>query len=104
MATIAGGRVEVRYRYESWVRLVSRRPRPRVDLAPVAAELTKAETAGGRWVFDGAGAITGALHLAGGARSTLDPEHVVDVVCRHLEYLDAGPAAWDPFAVPARSR
>jgi hypothetical protein len=26
----------VRFRYESWVRLVSRRARPRVDLAPPA--------------------------------------------------------------------
>ena len=105
VATIAGGRVEVRYRYESWVRLVSRRPRPRVDLAPVAAELTKAETAGARWVFDGAGAITGALHLAEGAR-----EHA-----RSRGRRGRGVPAprvprrgtrrrWDPYAVPARSR
>jgi hypothetical protein len=103
VATIAGGRVEVRYRYESWVRLISRRPRPRVDLAPVAAELTRTETAGARWVFDGAGAITGALHLAEGGASTLDPEHVVDVVCARLDTLDAGTAAWDPYAVPIRA-
>ncbi len=100
VATIAGGRVEVRYRYESWVRLSSRRPRPRVDLAPVAAELTRAETTGGRWVFDGAGAITGALHLAEGRSSTLEPEHVVDMVCARLDTLDGGTAAWDPYAVP----
>jgi hypothetical protein len=104
VATIAGGAVEVRYRYESWVRMVSRRPRPRVDLAPVAATQTKAESAGARWVFDGAGAITGALHVAGGAPSTLDPEHVVDVVCGAFEALDAGTAAWDPYAVPGRPR
>lgn len=102
VATVAGGRVEVRYRYESWVRLHSRRPRPRVDLSGVAAELTRSETSGARWVFDGAGAITGALHLAEGARSTLDPEHVVDAVCRTLEALDAGPPAWDPYAVAVR--
>ena len=53
---------------------------------------------GGRWVFDGAGAITGALHLADGAHGTLDPEDVLDVVGRHLDELDAGPAAWDPYA------
>ncbi len=104
VATVAGGRVEVRYRYESWVRLAERRPRRRVDLAPTAAELTRAEAGGARWVFDGAGAITGALHLAEGAHSTLDPEQVVDSVCRDLERLDAGPAAWDPYAVPARRR
>lgn len=98
VATVAGGRVEVRYRYESWVRLEHRRPRPRVDLSAAAAELTRAETAGGRWVFDGAGAITGALHLADGPASTLDPEDVLDLVGRRLDQLDAGPPAWDPYA------
>ncbi len=104
VATIAGGRVEVRYRYESWVRLMSRRPRPRVDLSAVASELTGAETAGAHWAFDGAGAITGALHLAGQAPSTLDPEDVVERVCAQLEVLDEGPAAWDPYAGTGRAR
>jgi hypothetical protein len=98
VATVAGGSVEVRYRYESWVRMVSRRPRPRVDLERVATELTKSERAGARWVFDGAGAITGALHVSGAAPSTLDPEHVLDLVSQKLEVLDAGPPAWDPYA------
>jgi hypothetical protein len=98
VATVAGGSVEVRYRYESWVRMVSRRPRPRVDLDRVAAELTKSESSGARWMFDGAGAITGALHLSGATPSTLDPEHVLDVVCRAFEVLDAGPPGWDPYA------
>jgi hypothetical protein len=104
VATIAGGAVEVRYRYESWVRMVSRRPRPRVALAPVAATLTTWESAGARWVFDGAGAITGALHVAGAAPSTLDPEHVVDVVCGAFEALDVGTAAWDPYAAAGPRR
>jgi hypothetical protein len=101
---VARGGVELRYRYESWVRMVSCRPRPRVDLGAIATELTRSETSGGRWVFDGAGAITGALHLADGTTSSLDPEDVVDAVCRELESLDAGPPAWDPYApsgVPA---
>jgi hypothetical protein len=98
VATIASGRFELRYRYESWVRLERRRPRPRVDLAATAAELTQAEGAGGRWVFDGAGALTGALHLAGGEASTLDPEDVLDLVCQRLTLLDAGSPAWDPYA------
>ena len=97
--TIADGRVELRYRYESWVRLVSRRPRLRVDLSGVATDLTRAETGGARWTFDGAGAITGALHLAPGGVSTLDPEDVVEMVCRGLDRLDAGPPAWDPYAM-----
>jgi hypothetical protein len=97
VATMAAGRFELRYRYESWVRLVSRRPRPRVDLSSVAHELTGSEPAGARWVFDGAGAITGALHVDSGAPSTLDPEHVLERVRGRLEVLDAGPPAWDPF-------
>jgi hypothetical protein len=102
VATIAGGRMEVRYRYESWVRLETRRPVPRVDLAAVASELSVMEAAGARWVFDGAGALTGALHPADGGVSTLDPEAVVELVCRRLETLDAGPPAWDPYAMPTR--
>lgn len=98
--TIAGARFELRYRYESWVRMTSRRPRPRVDLGPLAAELTKAEQNGARWVFDGASALTGALHLAGDGPSTLDPDRLVETVCERLEALDAGPAAWDPYTVP----
>ena len=103
VATIAGGRVEVRYRYESWVRLESSRPRLRVDLSAVAAELSAMESAGARWVFDGAGAITPALHLAPGAPSALAPEDVVDLVCARLEILDDGPAAWDPYGPPTRA-
>ncbi|MDR3648288.1 MAG: hypothetical protein P4L20_04270, partial [Acidimicrobiales bacterium] len=103
VATIAGGRVEVRYRYESWVRLETRRPVPRVDLAGVATELSALEGTGARWVFDGAGALTGALHLADGGASTLDPEDVVELLCTRLESLDAGPPAWDPYGMPTRS-
>jgi len=98
VVTMAGGRYELRYRYESWVRLASRRPRPRVDLSAAADELTAAERAGVRWVFDGAGAITGALHLVGEAPSTLAPERFEEVVRRHLEVLDVGAPAWDPYA------
>jgi len=98
VATLAGPAFEVRYRYESWVRLVSRRPRPRVDLTDVAAELTGLERGGTRWVFDGAGAVTGALHPADGAPSSLEPARFVDVVCRRLRELDAGAPAWDPYA------
>ena len=98
VATIAGKRFELRYRYESWVRLVSRRPRPRVDLSAAAKELSDAEPDGARWVFDGAGAVTPALRVAGGQPSGLDAEAFVEVVCRHLDELDRrGEPAWDPY-------
>jgi hypothetical protein len=96
--TVAGRRFELAFRYESWVRLVSARPRRRVDLAATAETFTARERHGARWVFDGAGAITGALRLTDGADSSLEPQYVVDAVCEALEVLDAGPPAWDPYA------
>ncbi len=102
VATIAGGAVEVRYRYESWVRLAqptatsSRRPRGRGGRAH--QERGRCGPLGLRRC----GCHHGCLHLAGGGASTLDPEDVVDLVCQRLEILDAGPAAWDPYAAPTR--
>jgi hypothetical protein len=98
VATVTGDRVELRYRYESWVRLVSRRPRPRVDLDRLAAELTALETGGARWVFDGAGALRGALHLTEpDASTTIDTERLIELMRRGLRSADHGPAAWDPY-------
>jgi hypothetical protein len=99
--TVAGRRYELRYRYESWVRLASGHARRRVDLAPTAEALNARERDGARWVFDGAGAITGALRLSGDAKSSLEPQFVVDTTCQALEVLDAGPPAWDPYAATA---
>ncbi|MDE3085897.1 MAG: hypothetical protein KGJ77_03940 [Acidobacteriota bacterium] len=98
VATVAGDRLEVRYRYETWVRLASRRPRPRVDLGALARTLTEAEPDGGSWLFDGAGAITPALHRPGGAPSGLDPERFLTLVGAALDDLDRGAPAWDPYA------
>jgi hypothetical protein len=99
VATLAPGRMTFHYRYESWVRLTGRRPRPRVDLERVAHDLTAAETAPSRWIFDGAGSVSGALHLSGDdAVSTIEPEHFVDVLSHQLAILDQGPSAWDPYS------
>jgi hypothetical protein len=98
VATLADGRMELRYRYESWVRLASRRPRPRVDLDPLARALTAAETASARWRFDGAGSITGSLHLEGDhMTTTIEPGRMVEMISDQLVALDGGPAAWDPY-------
>ena len=97
VATLTGPRAELRFRYESWVRLAGRRARPRVDLSGVADELTAEEGGGRRWVFDGAGALTPALHRPGGeGEGTVGPDRFLEVLCRALPRLDAGPAAWDP--------
>jgi hypothetical protein len=84
--------VELRYRYESWVQFASRRIASRVDLAPLAAELT-AEDPGARWIFDGVDHITPRLYRnpPGGP---LDTNHVVD---RMMEALRTGRGAWNPY-------
>jgi hypothetical protein len=98
IATVAGRCFTFRYRYESWVRLTSCRPRPRVDLASVVERLDAEEGAAGRWAFDGASALTGALHLADSGVSTISPERFLEVLRTSLVLLDAAPPAWDPGA------
>lgn len=85
---------EFTYRYESWVQYQTRRPRPRVDLQPLADELTSDETSGGRWVFEGVEALTPRLYLDGADESSLSP----DSFRRRLEaYLTTAPPAWHPY-------
>ncbi|MGH9017698.1 MAG: DUF6687 family protein [Acidimicrobiales bacterium] len=101
VASFSEGRMEMRYRYESWVRLASRRPRPRVDLERLARRLTAGEEWGSRWVFDGAGALRGALHLAGvEATTSIEPARLLGLLSEELALLDQGPAAWDPYRAP----
>jgi hypothetical protein len=102
VVTLAGSRMEFHFRYESWVRLTSHRPLPRVDLEPLARVLTAVEdeSAGG-WVFDGAGSITGELHMVDDeALSTIEPERFLQLLRAELATLDRGPAAWDPYDRP----
>jgi len=90
-----GRRYEFTYRYESWVQYRSRRPRPRVDLRPLAAQLTDAEPGDARWVFEGAEALSPRLYLADGDESHL--EFATFRSCLERELRDAAPA-WDPYA------
>ncbi len=101
VAQVVGRRYRLHYRYESWVRLGRRRPRPRVDLTPLAAALTEAETDGGQWRFDGAGAITPHLGRVDGGPSTLSPDRWLAEVRSAFDTLDRLPPAWDPYAAPA---
>jgi hypothetical protein len=90
---VEGRRYELQFRYESWVQYMSRRPRPRVDLTPLAKELT-ADEASGHWVFDGAGVIAPSLHLDGATESSIAP----DTFRRRLEeFLRDAPPAWDSY-------
>lgn len=89
---MTGRRYELRYRYESWVQVVSRRVLPRVDLTPLASQLSEEE--GKRWVFDGVDAITPHLALMNSRESRIPPE----VFRRDVEtFLASASPAWDPF-------
>lgn len=90
VATVCGDRVDVAYRYESWVRLVSRPVRPRVDLGPLAAELSRAEPAGAGWSFPGVRALRPVLAAEG--RSGLPPGDVLDRLREVLAVADPAPA------------
>jgi hypothetical protein len=99
-ATVTGRRYEVLFRYETWVRLGRRRPRRRVDLAPLAARLQELELDGGAWEFDGAGAIVPRLRRTDEGESTLAPAQFLEELESALRALDQGPPAWDPYARP----
>jgi hypothetical protein len=91
---LQGGRLELQYRYETWVQLASRRPAPRVDLTELAGELNREETGGGRWTFDGVDRITPRLHLEGGVATSLP----IDAIVKRIEHhLKTGPPAWVPY-------
>ena len=51
LVRIQGRRIEVQYRYESWLQLASRRPAMRVDLAPFCRWLNRREQHG-HWIWD----------------------------------------------------
>lgn len=93
--TVQGRRYELVYRYESWVKYTSRRPLPRVDLAPLADELQQEERNGARWSFDGVAALVPSLRLVDGHESDLAPPRLQEMVER---FLAAAPPAWDPYA------
>ncbi len=92
---VQGRRYELVFRYESWVKYVSRRPLPRVDLGPLAEELQGEERHGARWSFDGVAALVPSLRLADGDESDIGPARLRAMVERHLA---AAAPAWDPYA------
>jgi hypothetical protein len=82
------------HRYETWVDYVSRPLSARVDLTPLAARLQGAETRPGRWLFEGVGAITPRLFLAGRdgrpAPSSIPAGRLVEELVAHLAEAGAG--------------
>jgi hypothetical protein len=94
LLVVGGRRYELLFRYESWVRLVSRRPLPRVDLAPLAHRLDGEEANGTRWAFDGVAALTPSLRIVSGDESSIAPRRFRSLV---ESFLASAPPAWDPY-------
>jgi hypothetical protein len=94
LLTVRGVRYEFSYRYESWVQYRSAVPRPRVDLAPLAAELSADEPGDARWVFEGVAELSPRLYLTGAHESALDP---AAFRARVEHALRTAPSAWDPY-------
>lgn len=89
------GRHRLTYRYEGWVQFRSRPIRPRVDLAPLAEQLTATEPHGATWTATPPGELTPELSTApDGPASSIHPAQLVATVTRHL--ADAPPAR-DPY-------
>lgn len=84
------GRPRLRYRYESWVQYVSRRPRPRVDLRPLADRLSAEDVV--RWRSGAPGDLTPSCVPTG--ESALGLAQLEAAVVGHLRNA---PAAWDPY-------
>jgi len=98
--SVRGRSYEITYRYESWVQYQSRRPRPRADLRPIAAELTAQEPDGVTWIFEGADYLIPRLYLVGATESVTPPE---EFQLRLEDSLRTAPLAWDPYT-PSTSR
>lgn len=88
-----GRHFRLNHRYETWVQYQSRRPRPRVDLAPLAEELTALEPGSVQWHADPVDALTPMMRPLGDG-SDLASEIVETTVARHLR--TAAPA-FDPY-------
>ena len=68
---------------------MSRRVLPRIDLVPLAAQLSDQESSGGRWVFEGVEQITPKLGLTGAEESQIAPEEFVKQITTFLRSGDA---------------
>ncbi len=67
VALIRGNNYAARYRYETWVQYVSAPTMPRVDLTPLAEELSARETGASRWEFEGNDDLTPWLKPSAGS-------------------------------------
>lgn len=90
---VHGRRYTFTDRYESWVQYLSRRPLPRVDLRPLAEELS-ADDAATTWTASSPSSLIAELRTID--ESSLDRADVLERLVRHLT---SAPPAWDPYRV-----
>ncbi len=91
---VQGRSYELQFRYESWVQYLTRKPLPRVDLAPLVERLSEREAAGAHWQFGGVEEIAPQLELVGTDESRISPESFRKLV---LDFLEVAEPAWDPY-------
>jgi hypothetical protein len=89
-----GRRYQFFYRYETWVQYISRVPRERRDLAPLAAQLTEVEGGKGQWVYEGSEKLLARLQLRDADESTIAPDVFADLV---IEALKGATPDWNPY-------
>lgn len=92
---IQGRRYVFEYRYESWVRLASRRVALRVSLDGLVRRLNELDDGG--WQADAASDVVPRLHRPDGSPSTLPP---ADFIAELGDALRNSPVAWDPYDWP----
>jgi hypothetical protein len=90
-------RVEFQYRYESWVQISSFRPQPRVDLGPLASQLTQSEPGDTQWCFDGVHEVAARLYTKSEVPTELAPKRILAELSNFLRHA---PPAWDPYGEP----
>ncbi len=106
MTFFEGPAIRTFYRYESWVLLVSRSVRPRVDLSGLAMRLNELEQSGASWRFGGVRAIipvlaplTSEIAMPEGRNSGLAPTSIGCQEYREilLGFLEKNPPSWSPW-------
>ncbi|HKT78748.1 MAG TPA: DUF6687 family protein [Vicinamibacterales bacterium] len=88
------GRLELQYRYESWVQMATRRPALRVDLSRVADALNRQERGTGRWVFDPVDSIEPRFYFNGDDFPAVSPGRALEAIRTELR---TGPVALNPY-------
>jgi len=88
---IKGGDIEFQYRYESWVRMASRRPELRIDLTSLAEELNR-EEGDARWIFEGVECIVPRLYRKG--TGVIDSQRFIELLAGALR---TGVVGWNPY-------